>query len=336
MQKPGVMVSGTCQDLFKVGSIPATNQPPFSLDRKGGLSAAFGGVARAAANIESESGQGVLCAFLAAVARARGERMRELRSNRLKQALRAGEVQYGTFLSLPDPLAAERVSRVGWDWVLIDMEHGQVDLSTAAMMMAAMPQDENAPTPLVRVPSASHDHIKRALDAGAFGILAPMVMDQAECEMVVAATRYPPAGNRSVAGGRAPVAFGTNAPEYFQKANDEILALIQIEHIDAVERADDILSVPGLDGVFIGPSDLSASMGLPPTLSQTDPAFIDAVRRVQASAGRHHVAAGIMVAGLEDATRWLAEGFTYFGVTSELGFMLAGMTRFLQSARASS
>lgn len=245
-------------------------------------------------------------------------------------------MQYGTFLSLPDPLAAERVSRVGWDWVLIDMEHGQVDLSTAAVMMAAMAGEESAPTPLIRVPRASHDHIKRALDAGAFGILAPMVMDQAEAEMVVAATRYPPAGDRSVAGGRAPTAFLTSAPEYFEHANDEILALIQIEHIEAVERADEILSVPGLDGVFIGPSDLSASMGLAPTLSQTDPRFVEAVRAVRDAAKRHQVPLGIMVAGLEDARRWLAEGFIYFGVTSELGFMLSGMTQFLRAARSSS
>jgi len=256
-----------------------------------------------------------------------------VRSNRLKEALHAGRVQYGTFLSLPDPLVAERVSRVGWDWVLIDMEHGQVDLSAAAMMMAAMPDDQGAPTPLVRVPRASHDHIKRALDAGAFGILAPMVMDAAEAETVVAATRYPPAGNRSVAGGRAPVAFRTTNAEYFQRANAEVLALIQIEHIDAVERVDQILSVPGLDGVYIGPSDLSASMGLPPSLSQTDPRFVEAVRRVRDAARRHGVPLGIMVAGLEDARRWMAEGFLYFGVTSELSFMLSGMSQFLRDAR---
>ncbi len=261
------------------------------------------------------------------------ERMRDLRPNRLKQALKAGSAQYGTFLSLPDPLAAERVSRVGWDWVLIDMEHGQIDLSTAAMMLACMPQDETAPTPLIRVPRASHDHIKRALDAGAFGILAPMVMDRAEAEMVAAATRYPPDGNRSVAGGRAPTAFGVTAPEYFAQANREILTLIQIEHIDAVARADAILSVSGLDGVFIGPSDLSASMHLPPTLSQTDGAFVEAVREVRDAARRSGVAAGIMVAGLEDIERWAAEGFTYFGVTSELSFMLAGMTQFLRRVR---
>ena len=259
-----------------------------------------------------------------------------MRTNRLKQALRAGQVQYGTFLSLPDPLAAERVSRVGWDWVLIDMEHGQIDLSIAAMMMAAMSGDDGAPTPLVRVPQAAHDHIKRALDAGAYGILAPMVMDAQEAAMVVAATRYPPDGNRSVAGGRAPTAYGTSAPEYFQHANREVLALIQIEHIDAVERADEILAVPGLDGVFIGPSDLSASMGLPPTLSQTDDRFMAAVRRVRDVAHKHQVPAGIMVAGLEDARRWLAEGFIYFGVTSEIGFMVSGMTQFLRAARSSS
>lgn len=262
--------------------------------------------------------------------------MRELRRNRLKEALKTGAVQYGTFLSLPDPLAAERVSRVGWDWVLIDMEHGQIDLSTAATMMACMPQDEHAPTPLIRVPRASHDHIKRALDAGAFGILAPMVMDRAEAEMVAAATRYPPDGNRSVAGGRAPTAFGTTAPEYFHEANREILTLIQIEHIEAVERAEAILSVSGLDGVFIGPSDLSASMHLPPTLSQSDPAFVEAVRTVRDAARRHKVAAGIMVAGAEDIDRWASEGFTYFGVTSEVGFMLAGMTQFLRQIRSSS
>jgi len=255
-----------------------------------------------------------------------------VRENGMKRALAAGSVVLGTWLTASDPLVAERVAQSGWDWLLIDREHGAVDLHTAAAMMAAVPPSCPA-VPVVRVLSHEPKSIGQALDAGAYGVLVPRVMDAEQAAAVVRAARYPPAGTRSVAGGRAPLAFGTDAATYFRRANDEVVVLVQIEHRDAVMEADAICAVDGVDGVFVGPSDLSASLGLDPGPDQRDPALVEACGQVAAAARRHGVAAGIMVSGLDGYRFWRGRGFTLFGVTSDVGFMTGAMRAFLASAR---
>jgi len=253
----------------------------------------------------------------------------------MKRGLAAGSTLLGTWLTASDPLVAERVAQAGWDWVLIDREHGAVDLHAAATMMAAIPPSSPA-VPLVRVLTHEPKSIGQALDAGAHGVLVPMVMDAEEAAAVVRAARYPPAGTRSVAGGRAPLAFATDAATYFRRANDEVVVLVQIEHRAAVAEADAICAVDGIDGVFVGPSDLAASMGLEPGPDQRDPAFVEACLAVAGAARRHGVAAGIMVSGLEGFQFWRDRGFTLFGVTSDMGFMAGAMRAFLSRARSAS
>ncbi len=183
-----------------------------------------------------------------------------MRANHVRRRLAAGEPSIGTWLSLPSPEAAEYVSRLGFDWLVVDTEHNPIDIRTLAQMFAAMAASNTAP--MVRIPWNSAENFKRVLDAGAWGVVVPMVNSREEAEQAVSAARYYPDGTRSVGGGRFPMSFDTGAEEYFRNANDQILVVLQIEHIQGVENADAILSVPGVDACFIGPNDLAASMGL--------------------------------------------------------------------------
>ena len=150
------------------------------------------------------------------------------------------------------------MARAGFPWLTVDMEHTHTDIQTAAFMFGAIA--DAGCVPLARIPTGKHELIKMVLDCGAMGIVAPMVMDAAEARSIVAATKYPPRGNRSVGGGMHALNFGATAAEYYSKADDEILVIIQTEHIKAVEIADEIYSVPGVDAVFVGPNDLAYSM----------------------------------------------------------------------------
>jgi 4-hydroxy-2-oxoheptanedioate aldolase len=245
-----------------------------------------------------------------------------MRSNPVKAALKRGEAQVGTWLSLASPMAARFMARTGFNWLTVDIEHSPVNWETAAQMFGAIA--DAGGVPLARVPSITHENVKRVLDAGAFGIVFPMCCTRAEAELAVAACRYPPVGNRSVGGGLHSLNFDTSAGDYYKRANDEILVLVQAEHVDAVRNADEILSVPGLDGVFVGPNDLLASMGKTPAMETDDPQFVDALRHIRETAVKHGIAPGIHVADAEAANRRIAEGWRFIAIASELAFMTQG------------
>lgn len=242
-----------------------------------------------------------------------------MRTNPVKAALRRGEAQVGTWLSLASPMAARFMARAGFHWLTVDIEHSPANWETAAQMFGAIA--DAGGVPLARVPFNSHENVKRALDAGAFGIVFPMCCSREEAERAVAACKYPPAGNRSVGGGLHSLNFDASPGEYYRRANDEILVLVQAEHIAAVENADEIFSVPGLDGIFVGPNDLLASMGKTPAMETDDPAFVEALRHVCETALKHGIAPGIHVADAEAATRRIAEGWRFIAIGSELAFM---------------
>src|SRR3989454_2826554 len=191
--------------------------------------------------------------------------------NHVKQALRAGKPQFGSLLNFGDPLVAELMASVGFDWLLVDTEHGPIDLATLATMFATITRYPCAP--LVRVHALDEANVKRVLDAGAWGVLAPNVRTREEAELLVRACKYPPEGVRSLGAGRFALSFKTDAPTYFRRANDEILVIAQIEHVDAVANIDAILSVPGIDACYVGPNDWCASAGLPPPPPPPPPPF---------------------------------------------------------------
>lgn len=242
-----------------------------------------------------------------------------MRSNTVKQNLREGKPQLGTWLSLASPIAARFMARAGFDWITLDMEHSPADWETAAQIFGSIA--DAGGVPLVRVPSNSHENVKRALDSGAYGIIFPMVNSVEEAERAVAACKYPPVGNRSVGGALHTLNFDTDSATYFARANEEILVIIQTEHIEAVNRCEQIYRVPGIDGVFVGPNDLLSSMGKTPAMDSKDPDFIAALKRVRETAVACKIAPGIHVANPESALRRVSEGWKFIAVSSELGFM---------------
>lgn len=235
--------------------------------------------------------------------------------NHVKQAVRAGRPQFGTLLNFGDPLVAEMMAAVGFDWLLVDTEHGPIDLATLAVMFAAVTRYPVAP--FARVHAIAEENVKRVLDAGAWGVLAPNVRTREEAELLVRACKYPPAGTRSLGAGRFPLSFKTDSPTYFARANDEILVIAQIEHIDAIRNIDRILSVPGLDACYVGPNDLCASMGLAPSLEPPHREFEEAMRGLLAAARRHGVAPGIHCATADTVNRRIAEGWMLVGMLND-------------------
>jgi 4-hydroxy-2-oxoheptanedioate aldolase len=247
-----------------------------------------------------------------------------MRTNPVKASLKQGQPQIGTWLSLASPLAARYMARTGFDWLTLDIEHSPVDWQDAAMIFGAIA--DAGGVPLARVPFTSLENVKRCLDAGAFGIVFPMCNSVEEAELAVASCNYPPKGRRSVGGGLHSLNFQTTPGEYYKKANDEILVVIQSEHIEAVEKAEEILSVPGIDAVFVGPNDLLSSMGKTPAMETDDPDFVTALRHVRETAVKKGIAPGLHVADAPMAQRRLAEGWKFIAIASELGFMLQGAT----------
>jgi 4-hydroxy-2-oxoheptanedioate aldolase len=245
-----------------------------------------------------------------------------VKSNTLKSALARGESQVGVWLSLASPIVARVLARSGFPWLTVDIEHSPVNWESAALMFAAIA--DQGVVPLARVPSNSHENIKRVLDNGALGIVVPMVTTREEAAAAVAATRYHPAGNRSVGGSLHCLSLDCSPAEYYARANDEIFVAVQTEHILAVENADAICSVPGVDAIFVGPNDLLQSMGKTPAMETDDPEFVAALKHLRETAVRHGVAPGIHTGSAEAVRRRLAEGWRFVGLGSDLLFLSAG------------
>lgn len=251
-----------------------------------------------------------------------------MRSNLVKRKLRSGQASIGTWLSLGSIVASRFMARAGFDWLTVDIEHSLVDWETATHMFAAIA--DAGCVPLGRVPMNRLDHIKRVLDNGAFGIVVPMVNTRQEALDAVAAAKYPPVGVRSVGGSVHALNFDTTASEYYRHANDEVLVVLQCEHIEAVRRADEIFSVPGIDAIFVGPNDLAASMrspdGRPPsadTLEQT-------LAQILAACKRHGVAPGLHCMSPQEAQLRIAQGWQFVAISSELRMMLDGAEQALK------
>jgi len=244
-----------------------------------------------------------------------------MKTNPVRAKLKRGEPSIGTWITLPDPTAALLMARVGFDWLTVELEHTPITLETAAHCCALIAA--SGVVPLVRVPVGTTENIKRVLDTGAYGVIVPMVNSRAEAEAVVAAARYQPLGRRSIGGQLHAANFNTDPGTYYATANEQILVVIMAEHVDAIAAADDILSVPGIDAVFIGPNDLLNSMGHPPAFDSSLPEFNQAVQHVLAAARRYGIAPGIHVVDAAAAQRRRAEGFQFIAVASEAGFMLA-------------
>jgi 4-hydroxy-2-oxoheptanedioate aldolase len=210
-----------------------------------------------------------------------------MRTNTVKEKWARGEVTLGSWLSIPSSFSAEIMAHQGFDWVCIDMQHGVVDYQVALTMLQAIGTTETIP--IVRVPWNEMGIIGKVLDAGAMGVIIPMVNSVEEAKAAVAACRYYPQGSRSFGPTRASYYAGT---DYFAGANQQIACIPMIETKQAVERLDDILSVPGIDAVYVGPADLSITYGLPPGMNNGSP-FEEARVLIAKKCAEHGVTAGI-------------------------------------------
>jgi 4-hydroxy-2-oxoheptanedioate aldolase len=252
-----------------------------------------------------------------------------MRANPVKQALRQGRPSVGTWLSLGSITAVRFMARTGFDWLTVDIEHSLVSIETAVHMFASIA--DAGCTALARVPSNRHDHIKRVLDNGAHGIVVPMVNSREEALAAVSAVKYPPVGTRSVGGSVHAMNFQASASDYYARANDEILIVLQCEHIDAVRNADSIFSVPGIDAIFVGPNDLAASMrgpdGKPPSADET----VKVMQQILAACRRNKVAAGVHCFSAEEALRRIEEGWQFIAINSELKMMVDGAGAILKA-----
>ena len=226
-----------------------------------------------------------------------------MRANIVKQSWQAGEACVNGWCAIPNSFSAELMAHSGWDSLTIDLQHGMADYQTAVTMLQAISTTDVPP--LARVPWLEPGIIQRMLDAGSMGIICQMINSAAEAEKFVGACKYTPLGYRSSGPVRAAIYAGA---DYIANANDEILAIAMIETMEAIENLDAILSTPGLDGVYIGPTDLALTMGKPPVLDPTDADVVANIEKIIDAANAKGLGAGIHCGSPEYAAKMIARG----------------------------
>lgn len=226
----------------------------------------------------------------------------------VKRQLAEGELTLGSWITLGHPAIAEIMAASGFEFVVVDLEHSVIGIAEAANLIRVI--DLAGASPLVRTTSNDPDQIKRVMDAGAHGVIVPMIKSAEEARRAVDAVYYPPRGTRGVGLARAQ-GYGTTFPEYCRWLEQEAVVIVQIEHIDAVRDLDEILSVDGVDGYIIGPYDLSASMGLAGQLDH--PSVVAALRRVGEVAALRRKSGGVHLVEPDPAklSALIDQGFTF-------------------------
>ncbi len=255
-----------------------------------------------------------------------------MRNNLLKAKLARGEACRGIWLGLPSLYSARLLARLPVDWLAIDAEHAPVGNETLAQMAYAI-AEANGPAPLVRLAQSSNENIKQALDAGAYGIIAPMMNTPEEVKQFVAWAKYPPAGQRSHGSAYAGLAFDLSMSDYLRQANDQILTTIQIESQAALGNLDAMFSVPGVDLVFVGPVDLAISLGLDPLPENPHPTFREALQEIVCAAQEHHLPLGIYCSSGYAAAERIRQGFQLVNVASDVGLLQRGVLAELKASK---
>lgn len=228
-----------------------------------------------------------------------------MRPNTLRATWAKGEAVVSAWLSIPSSYAAELMAHQGFDAVIVDLQHGMVGFETAVTMLQAI--STTATVPMARVSGNDPALVMQLLDAGAYGIICPMISSAEEAEKFVAACRYPPRGNRSFGPARG-VLYG--GPDYFTHADREVVVMAMIETREGLDALDAILAVPGLDGIFIGPNDLALALGAAPRSESDDEVVVHAIAGVLARTRAAGKAAGIFCSGGDAAAARIAEGFS--------------------------
>jgi 2-keto-3-deoxy-L-rhamnonate aldolase RhmA len=234
----------------------------------------------------------------------------------LKERLRAGDPTLGTFLNLGSPLAAEACALAGFDWLLVDLEHGAGgEDALVGQLLAAAAHDVPV---IVRTETAERIRAGRVLDSGAAGVMFPRLDTETEVAEALAHLRYPPLGDRGVATYNRACGFGLRT-DVLATANDDVIAVVQIESVAALENVDAIAAVAGVDVLFVGPRDLSHALGVPGRVDA--PEFRAALERVVAAARAAGVSAGVLASGREAAEGYIEDGFGFVAVGSDSSFV---------------
>jgi len=252
-------------------------------------------------------------------------------TNKLRRALLDRSLSLGTWVQIGHPASAEILARAGFDWVCVDLEHGGIDLETMTNIFRTL--DGFDRVPVARLPLNDPIWIHRTLDAGARGLIIPMVKTAEEADAAVREAKYPPRGVRGFGYSRANM-HGIDFDDYIASANDEIAMVMQIEHKDAIGNLDAILEVDGVDGLFIGPLDLSGSMGL--TGQMTHPDVVAALDTYRDACARHNTTAGMHVVRPtpQNVQDTIAKGYTLIALGVDTVFLDGGATDALRAARA--
>lgn len=247
----------------------------------------------------------------------------------LKARWAKDEVTLGAWCMIPEPLTAEALGRAGFDWVLVDMQHGCMDYETALNMIRAVDTTTSA-IPIVRVPWNDPGIIGRSLDAGALGIVIPMIQTPDDAKRAVDACLYPPKGRRSF----GPVRVGMrDGPGYFMEANDRIAVIPMIETPEALANVEEIAAVPGVDALFVGPFDLSIALGLPPGDNDGKPAFDAAITKVSAAARSANIATAVL-SNAQVAPLRIEQGFRMISTTTDINALSMAARRDLDAVKA--
>lgn len=255
-----------------------------------------------------------------------------MRPNKVKQFWQEKKPLAVGWLGSPDPYIVETMANSGFDAIVLDMQHG-MGIGPDRAVMALQTISTTDATPLVRVPWNDPIYIQYVIDAGAYGVIVPMVNSRAEAEKAAGATKYFPLGYRSNGANRARFYAGS---DYFAHANEEILCFVMIETTQAIENLEEIATTPGVDGFYIGPSDLAITMGLEPKLDHDAPRHIEAVQKIVDTATRHGLQAGIHTTGPEEVLRRYKQGFNLCPLGSDGGFVGAAARKAVADLRGAS
>ena len=251
-----------------------------------------------------------------------------MRENRLRTLWKEGKAAVNGWLAIPNGFSAESMAHQGWDALTIDLQHGLIDYQAMVQMLQAISTTDTVP--VVRVPWLEPGILMKTLDAGAYGVICPMVNTREDAQKLVAWTHYQPRGTRSFGPVRALLYGGADYPQH---ANDTIVAFAMIETAQALDNLDAILSVEGLDAIYIGPSDLSLALGCKPTFDDVDPPVAQAIDHILERAKAHGVVAAIHNGSAQAALARIAKGFQFVTVSSDARLMAAGAQQVLAKMR---
>ncbi len=248
--------------------------------------------------------------------------------NPLRRVWSKNRTALNAWVAVPSILSAEAMASAGWDAMTVDMQHGTADYADLLRLLPII--EKSGAAPMVRVPWVDEAHIMRALDAGALGIIAPMIQNAADAERLVSACHYPPQGGRSFGPVRARLAWGNDYPA---RANEELVVLAMIETAEAVDDLENILAVPGLTGVYIGPADLSAAHGHTPGFDPTEPEIVELIEHIRSRTAKAGLKCCLHCGTPSYAREAEAKGMEMVTISSDARFVEAGAKQVIAEFR---